>query len=483
MAQQLLAPIYILIITFLISIGMVRFSISLARVLDILDHPVGGKTHKQPMPLLGGFGMLLALGTVIGFHALVLLHGRHWFPSTIQPYLPNPNLEAWDKLLVIGGGAILITLLGVFDDKVQLSVKIRILIQFLIALGVVCLGVRPTLAHVSDLLAVPLTLLWIFGITNAFNLVDGLDGLAGTLAAVAATIFMIFMIITGQIIVAAMLAAVLGAVFGFLVWNWHPAQTYMGSGGSLLLGYLLATIPLVSDFMQHHRTSLAPVLLPFLVLSVPVYDTLSVMALRMGHGRSPFKSDHNHLAHRLRRLGLSVRQTVSAMGLLGLSTGLMSLLLLDAEPFRALLIISSVGAMFAVFVILERVHLAHHDSERLVNIPVRLWINMPVDMAEGPHAYECSARLASVERIELEMTGASSSLFAEAMASGRTVTLELHPDPDTKGEGPLVILCSLRSVWKSDIGTAFIGLAPMFEDPAARSAAEEWIRRRIYPGR
>lgn len=465
--------IYLLVITAGISYLTVAISMRLAYALRVLDVPRGGRLHKEPVPLLGGAGIFAALAAVVALHGVLLVYCRGLAPDYFLQFLPSPVSEAWHKLDVVGLGAFLMLLLGMFDDRRQSGAGFRLLAEVLIAGLVVLLGVRPTLAHLPEPVVFALTVCWIVGITNAFNLVDGLDGLAGTLALVACGVFLVFMSLTGQVVVAMLLAALAGAVCGFLAHNWHPARTYMGSGGALLLGYLLATIPLVSDFMQHNNNSIAPVLLPVLVLSVPLYDTASVVFLRLRNGRSPFRSDHNHLAHRLLRLGLSVPQAVTAMGLLGLSTGLMSLLLHDAGAWQALAVLFSVAAMFAVFVILERTHLAQRDAQRLVNFQATCAVGGRGDLA-------ATARLASADGLQLSVSEEFASAFAEILSRDGTVSATLF-SPREKSE--LTLNCSVTSLWKTDKGVAFAGLAPFFPDPAAREQAAKWIARAAYPAR
>ncbi|MBN2712663.1 MAG: undecaprenyl/decaprenyl-phosphate alpha-N-acetylglucosaminyl 1-phosphate transferase [Planctomycetes bacterium] len=480
MLDNMIVPGYFILVTYIASAMLVRISIWCAPKIGLVDIPRGGRTHEAPTPLMGGLSMMIALALIIGIHAAVVMYGRHFLPVDLQRMLPTPNSEAWTKILVIGIGAVAITVLGVIDDAKQTGVGFRLLAECTVAAMLVHFGVKPTLGHIPEPVVFILTVLWIVGIMNAFNLVDGIDGLAGSLALVASMVFLMFMIITGQENVAVLLAAISGAVLGFLRWNWHPAKTFMGSGGSLLLGYLLASIPLVSDFMQADSDSLSPVMLPVLVLSVPLYDTMSVIILRISHGRSPVRSDHNHLAHRLRRLGLSVPQTVAAMSLLGLATGLMSMLLLGASEMHALIILLSVGAMFCVFIILERVHLAHHDSERLVDIPGMIWVNLSTDKKDSGRGFHFTAKIVSAERIEITLTTESLPFFAEAFGCGRSVTVELS----SKEAGcTLVMLASLRSIWRGNMEQSYIGLIPIFADKACKERAQNWIAKATYPGR
>jgi UDP-GlcNAc:undecaprenyl-phosphate GlcNAc-1-phosphate transferase len=476
MSQAIPVVLYFIIVSSAVSWLSVRLSISLARRWDVLDHPVGGRQHAHAMPLLGGAAMFCALLLVVAGHVLVLLYGRELLPGSLRNYLPEPSPQALRGLLSLGGTCLLIVALGVYDDIRQASVSFRIGGELFCAVVLVLMGVCPSMGALPVLIVFAVSVVWIVGITNAFNLLDGLDGLAGGVAAVASGILLIFMMVTGQEVVAVLLAAILGVILGYLPHNWHPAKTYMGSGGSLFLGFLLASVPFVSDFMQKDNASLAPLIMPLLVLSVPLYDTASVIFLRLRNTRSPFASDHNHLAHRLRRLGLSVNQTVAVICLLGTATGFAALLLRKADNIDAAFVLLAVGALFAIFVVIERVHLAHYDSHRVVEVNARCFFRNK----EEETVYEGMVRVLTPRRIEFSASASSTAFFASCMAEGKNATIEIMGKP---ADPPLVLMCSIRSVWHGNENECYLGLMPLYPDEGEQDYASRWMEKAAYPAR
>jgi len=255
-----------------------------------LDQPSARKTHGSPMPLLGG----------LAIYAAVLL-----------------SLFAYpDRQTILGLGGILvaatwISLLGVWDDRVGLGVLAKLVGQVGSVLVLVAVDVR-VLLPLPPWLNLALTLAWLIGITNAFNLLDNMDGLSGGVGAVAAAAFLLLAVDNGQYLVAPLAAAILGAMVGFLFYNFNPARIFMGDSGSLFLGLLLAVVGIKLRFPDNSPN--VTWLVPVLVLGVPIVDTALVVASRLLRRKNPFRtSGRDHLSHRLVALGLSQRQAVLAL--------------------------------------------------------------------------------------------------------------------------------------------------------------------------
>lgn len=473
---------YLAVVSFLVSCLFVRLSIGVAFRVGLLDHPVGGRTHEEPTPLLGGVAMFLTLVVVIGGHLALVTWPPDALADLVKDYTIPLRAESSQRLLAIAIATGAIVLIGFLDDWLRIGVGVRMILELGGATVLAFLGIMPTLAHIHPVLIFLFTVLWLVGITNAFNLLDGLDGLAGGVAAVACALFLIFMVQTGQGAVAMLLACLLGAVLGFLVFNWNPARTYMGSAGSLMLGFLLASVPMVSDFMQEGESSLAPLLMPILILGVPIYDTLGVMVIRAHNGRNPLRSDHNHLAHRLRRLGMTVKQTVGAICLLGLATGSASLLLVKASDGEAVMIIVSVAAIFAVFVLLERVHLAHKDSFRFLDVPAQCLIDDP-DVREQADllASHGHVRMLSPDRIEFSADAIAGEHLQRALREHLPIHLQMQPR--NRGAEGLTLRCHLTHVWTEDQERHLMALTPLYDADLEREHARHWIQRLIYPAR
>lgn len=281
-----------LMLAVLITIGMIPVLKLIALRFNAVDLPNPRKVHSIPMPKVGGIAM--ALGALVP----ILL----WSPG-------NPFVDA----LLLGSGVLAV--FGAVDDIREMGYRGKLTGQIVAALIVMgygelyirCMGdCLPPGTVIPQWLALPLTLLVIVGVTNAINLSDGLDGLAGGIA------MMIFICLgflayqNGMAAIALMAVAIVGAIFGFLRFNTHPAIIFMGDAGSQLLGFLAVTLAL--NISQSSGTLSR--MFPLLLLGFPILDTLTVMFERILKGVSPFKADKNHFHHKLMRLGLRHAEAV-----------------------------------------------------------------------------------------------------------------------------------------------------------------------------
>lgn len=339
---------------------------SLARRRGILDHPSGRKIHLEPKPLLGGAAVFLAFyGVVYGaLAAAFLLEGypglSRWLPDFLEPYLLNivsDHGAALTRLHMIAAGGAAVFALGLMDDLKGLGVAVRLALQALIAAVVVLAGVRPELGFLPSWAAAGAAVLWIVAVTNAFNFIDSLDGEAAGVGAIAALILGAAMARWSQPLVALPLFVLAGALLGFLRHNFYPATVFLGSAGSLLIGYLLSVITLVSTFIVSPRQDFLPIVMPVLVMGIPLYDLLSVVAIRRLRQASIFQGDQSHLGHRLMRRGFTQKQAVLCIYLLAFCTALNALLLPVVGTLDSLLVLGQVLALFGVVVLLERIRI------------------------------------------------------------------------------------------------------------------------------
>ncbi|MEO1236320.1 MAG: MraY family glycosyltransferase, partial [Planctomycetota bacterium] len=205
---------------------------------------------------------------------------------------------------------------------------------------------------------------WVVVVTNAMNFLDNMDGLAAGVGLVAGGLYLAATLIGGQWFVAALAALLCGALAGFLVFNLPPARLYLGDGGSLVVGLLLAVISVRTTYVAPPEGALAAagsvsggawfgVLMPVLVLAVPLYDFVSVTLIRVSRGQSPLRGDHNHFSHRLRRRGLSVRATLGVILLATVATGLGGVMLGRLEGWQAGLVAGQSAAVLGVLALLE----------------------------------------------------------------------------------------------------------------------------------
>lgn len=281
----------------ILSLFWVPFIGQWAQKANLLDAPGGRKIHIQPTPRLGGVGVFLAF--YMAFGVLLLLE--------VNPF----KGEGMTGLLV---GSVLIFLVGFLDDLLDLPAPIKLFGQMMASLLAIALGMTIGVLDLpgSKLLVLngwgwPFTLMWMIGLCNAVNFIDGVDGLAGGVSLLATVTLLVVALFTHQAEAALLACLLAGAIAGFLVYNFNPARIFLGDGGSLFIGFMLASIAVAGAL----KTSTVVMLAPLVALAVPIFDIVSSTLRRVLRGQSPFKADANHLHHRLLRLGLSPKQVVS----------------------------------------------------------------------------------------------------------------------------------------------------------------------------
>ena len=305
--------IEVLVISVAVAFVTSPLSIRIANRFGIIDKPKDGRrVHKKPIPRFGG--MAIFLGSMM---------------AMLIPAGMNQNI----KIAMMGG--LLMYMLGVIDDIFDLKAAVKFLGQFVIASMVYAMGIRITFisnyfgaavtdSHANVILSSGagyiLTVLWIVGITNAVNLMDGLDGLAaGSVSIMALSLAYIAYIHgtrLGSMPVCIALVAVAGGCLGFLPFNFSPAKTFMGDGGALYLGYMIAVLSVVSPLK---RATVVGALVPMLTLAVPIFDTLFAMLRRGLRHESIMKADKGHLHHHLMAAGFGQRRSVLIMyGIVGI---------------------------------------------------------------------------------------------------------------------------------------------------------------------
>ncbi len=280
----------------------------LARRLGMLDQPGLRKAHRSPVPLLGGLAMYLALA--IAFFAF---GSRDWRAEGLG----------------IMGGATLLFLTGLWDDRYGLPVLLKLAAQVLAAVSVMLAGIQVRLFGLGWLDGA-LTLMWIVGITNAVNLMDNMDGLAAGITLVAALFFFAMAALEGQGLVAGLAAALAGSAAGFLFYNFAPAVSFMGDAGSLTLGFTLAVIGIKLRFIHYPLASTW--MAPIVVLGVLIFDTMLVSRSRLRRGRSIFQGGSDHTSHRLVQIGMSQPRAVLTLYITAAALGTVALFIVQSPP-------------------------------------------------------------------------------------------------------------------------------------------------------
>ncbi len=332
-------------IAFAISFAATPVVKTFAQKVGAIDVPDGKRrVHDHPIPRMGGLAIFL------GFLLSVVLF-----------------VDITRQVRGILLGAVLIVACGAIDDVVNLRAWIKLLVQIAAAVIAVAHGVvieffsNPNIFSNNELLvlgwlAVPVTVLWIVGITNSVNLIDGLDGLAVGVSTIASMTMFVVALLVSEGNVALLLAALMGACLGFMPYNLNPAKIFMGDTGALLLGYVLSTVSVVGMFKTY---ALVTFVVPILALVLPLFDTVCAFFRRLLRGQSPMHPDRGHLHHRLIDMGLSQKQAVAILYSVSAILGLCAVVLATDGALRTWLIVVSVLAAVAIGWYIEKTLRGH----------------------------------------------------------------------------------------------------------------------------
>lgn len=334
--------------------------------LGLMDQPGERKIHAAPVPTGGGLAIWLGivLPLAAGQLALwLLVRGGPeavpaWVPAFAAPHLPGLWQQSGRLWLLMAGGTALL-LLGLADDRHGLDWRVRLGVQTAVAAVMVALGWRLTVFLDVPWLTAGLSVVWIVGLVNAFNMLDNMDGLSAGVAAIGAAMLAAVMLLTPdpttnqpQLFIGGLLLVLVGALVGFLWHNRPPARLFMGDAGAYFTGYLLAMCTLTATFAGGNVPRHA-ILAPLCVLAVPLYDTLSVVAIRLRQSRSPFHGDKSHFSHRLAELGMTKPQAVLTIYLATATCGLGALLLHQINAAGACVVLLMVACVLLLVAILE----------------------------------------------------------------------------------------------------------------------------------
>jgi UDP-GlcNAc:undecaprenyl-phosphate GlcNAc-1-phosphate transferase len=338
-----------------------------AQGLRLIDIPNERKVHTQPIPRGGGLGIWLGVLSVFSIGTLAVALASYSpgvLPESIPESLRQMVPGLWSKLssiwLLLAGGSV-VAILGLMDDRFGLDWKVRIAVEFAVAAGIVY-GLQLQLTAYIDLpwLTPILSVIWIVMLINSFNMLDNMDALSAGVAAIISGMLALMLLTTSepsqrepQLFVAVMALALLGGLIGFLKHNWPPASIFMGDSGSYFVGYWIAVTTLLSTYSGSSGQAPHAVFAPLCLLAIPIYDTLSVIAIRLREGRSPFQADKKHFSHRLVELGMTKKQAVGTIYLATLTCSLGALLLPRTDWIGAGLVLLIVLAMLGLIALLE----------------------------------------------------------------------------------------------------------------------------------
>lgn len=351
---------YLFAFSFVLSLIFTPLFRKIALRFKVLDIPSQRKVHLLPKPLLGGVALYFSFAATIIINLLILK--IFWSFPNLMSLVPEciigkiPPLEREiSKIMPIVLGGILIMFVGLIDDVKgkRMVASIKIISSIFIALLMVFWGVRITLFMPHPFWGMLLTIIWFVLIMNSFNLLDNMDGLACGVALVATLIFAGITSFQSQLFTSSMLIVFAGCLAGFLIFNWYPASIFMGDAGSMWIGFMLATLTIMSTFYSEGKRTLFPVIMPLLILGVPLFDTISVMIIRMMRKKPLFIGDKNHFSHRLVQLGMTHPRAVAFIYLVTFCVGINATLLSTVGKLGAMVILLQAIVIFVIIALLE----------------------------------------------------------------------------------------------------------------------------------
>ncbi len=343
------------------SIGLVAAALLAAALISLVTTPIvknlavkigavdvprdSRRMHDHPIPRMGGLAIFL------GFLFSILI------------FLPLTTPLRGMML-----GAVIIVILGIFDDIYALGAKFKFVIQIAAALiavlsgNVISLLSNPNVFSSNPywelgVLSIPVSVFWIVAITNAVNLIDGLDGLACGVSTISSLTMLVIALVVSEPQVALLMAALAGACIGFLPYNLNPAKIFMGDTGSTFLGFVLAVVSIQGLFKAAAIISFA---VPFLLLGLPIFDTGMAIVRRLAKGQSPMAPDRGHIHHRLIDMGLTQKQAVAVLYVISAILGLCAVVLTTNGVEKAMMFLL---ALFIIGLLWVKMYLARGNSD------------------------------------------------------------------------------------------------------------------------
>ena len=341
--------LFVFLLGAVLSLGFTPVFQKIAEKTDFMDRPKceDHKKHAKATPLLGGAAMFSAwiLAIILGYVAINAFNS-----GTVSKDLSN-NISGVNyvggRVFFICLGAFLATMLGLFDDKFSLKAGTKFLGQFVIAAVAVTLGgIKISVFFNNPAIIWCISVFWIMLLINAINFFDNMDGLAVGTVTIAMALFTAVAAMNGQYFIAVFGALTCGICVGFWFFNHSPATIFMGDSGSHLLGYLLAVMSAsVTYFSRDYSLTRFPILIPLFILAIPLFDTFSVVAIRLYHHKPVYIGDHKHLSHRFVKMGMRRKRAVQRVHLMALIIGLSVLPLLWGDYKIDMVILSQAMLM------------------------------------------------------------------------------------------------------------------------------------------
>lgn len=335
--------VIICLTAFLLTLVLVPAAGRLARVIGAIDKPGFRKVHTNTTPRLGGMAFF------VGFWVVLAIC---WVLATFVGWADRDNHQF---IFGLGVGSFLLFLVGGYDDIRESGPYLKLFTQIIAAVCFIWI----TRIRILEFLPFEpvrqlLTVVWIVGLTNSFNLLDNMDGLSAGIAAICSLMMMIIGLQQGSVLLVLISVILLGVLLAFLKYNFYPASIFMGDSGSYFLGFTLAVMSIKYTYISEVHYNPLPVFTPLLVFAVPLFDTLSVIYIRKREKRPIFRGDMSHFSHRLVALGMTQKQAVLFIYLVSFIIGVSATFLPAVNVYQALVLMCQACAIFVIIIVLMR---------------------------------------------------------------------------------------------------------------------------------
>ena len=352
-----LIALYFTLSTFALSIIITPLVNRASIYFKFLDKPGNRKIHEKPIPMSGGINIILSMTLIFVFNLIFISLNPAFFSTTsvINQIFSSIDLFIkWKEFVVLAIAALVIWFSGLIDDYYKLE---KLAIYKLIAqIIVACIIVFYEGIHITFFKPIffsqILSVLWIIGIINSFNLIDNMDGLSCGIALICTSILLGIAIWQGEIIVVTISSILIGALASFLLFNFHPAKIFLGDNGSMLIGFFMSILTLKISYMKNSTAYFFPILIPVIILAIPLVDTFSVIFIRIKNKKPIYVGDKNHISHRLLEANFSIRESVLMIYLLTLATAISGFMLIGANLWFSMIIVFQAFVIIFLFLLL-----------------------------------------------------------------------------------------------------------------------------------
>jgi len=345
--------------SFVLSVILTAVARRIAVRAGLVAQPVEDRYHRTVIPLGGGiaiFGTIsIVILTAIAVVEFLAAPGYlDWLGRSVTIHTDG-FISKLNHLLIVLLVVLVLFVLGLWDDKKHLSPFFKLAVQFAVAITAAFFAdIRIELFIQSRIITSLLTAVWIVLIINAFNFLDNMDGASAGIAVIISCILFTAAALSGQVFVGGLTLVFIGALLGFLVFNFPPAKIFMGDAGSLVVGFFVGLLTVRTTYYHEAQSGQwYAVFMPLVVMAVPLYDFISVTLLRISQGKSLFIGDTQHFSHRLKKHGLTDTQTVLTLYLATLCTGLGAIFLYQVNLAGAILIFIQTVMVLSIVAIFE----------------------------------------------------------------------------------------------------------------------------------